>query len=81
MLKNLNTRGQTRLVIHPPHKLDVSSTPALCKSLSLKICVFQVMGGLREGGVSLTVYFQITLLLSKEVSKTKFCPSQCDQFH
>ena len=80
MLKNLNVHGQTRLVIHPPHKLDVSATPALCKPLRLKICVFQVMGGLGGGG-SLTVCLHITLLLSYEVSKTKFCPSQCDHFH
>jgi len=38
----------TDTVGYPPYKLDVSSTPALCKSLSLKICVFQVMGGLRR---------------------------------
>ena len=46
VLQNLKTWGQTWLVIHPPHKLDVSVAPALCKSLSLKICVFQVMGKL-----------------------------------
>ena len=79
--KNLNTRRQTMLLICPPHKLDMSATPALCKSLSLKICVFQVMEGLRGEGGSLTVYLQLTLLLSKDVSKTMFCPSQCDHFH